>query len=164
MGPPNFEPSEIPFLAHQRAKTYELALPQSILYICAVSMGNPHAVRIVDDLDTAPVEVEGPLIESHPSFPQRVNAGFMQIIDPHHIRLRVYERGSGETLACGSGACAAVASGIQLGKLQSPVRVSMRGGDLHIAWAGEASSVLMTGPAVSVFDGEIDVGALHLEA
>lgn len=164
MGAPNFEPAHIPFTAEQEALSYELALEETHVSICAVSMGNPHAVQLVENLDTAGVASIGPQIESHPRFPQHVNAGFMQIISPHHVRLRVYERGSGETLACGSGACAAVVSGIKLGKLQSPVRVSMRGGELKIAWEGGTTPVWMTGPAESVFDGEIDVGALKLEA
>lgn len=164
MGVPQFEPAQIPFDAAQTADTYQLNLQHGTATVCAVSMGNPHAVQIVDNLDTAPVETDGPLIESHPRFPQRVNAGFMQIINPQHIRLRVYERGSGETLACGSGACAAVVSGIRLGKLQSPVRVSMRGGDLNIAWEGDNTPVWMTGPAETVFDGEIDIGALTVKA
>jgi diaminopimelate epimerase len=125
--------------------------------ISAISMGNPHAVQIVDDVETAPVETLGKLIENHPRFPQRVNAGFMQIIDTHHIKLRVFERGSGETLACGTGACAAVVAGIQRGRLQSPVRVSARGGELQIAWQGGNNPVMMTGPAVPVFNGEVNL-------
>ncbi|MEY3974431.1 MAG: hypothetical protein RIS59_792, partial [Pseudomonadota bacterium] len=126
-------------------------------YITAVSMGNPHAVQVVADVDTAPVSVEGPLIESHPRFPQRVNAGFLQIIDRHSARLRVYERGAGETLACGTGACAAAVAAIQRGLLESPVRVETRGGGLDIAWAGEGRPVWMTGPAETVFAGVIEV-------
>lgn len=164
MGVPQFEPAQIPFDADQIADTYQLILEHGTVTVCAVSMGNPHAVQIVENLDTAPVDTDGPLVESHPRFPQRVNAGFMQIINPQHIRLRVYERGSGETLACGSGACAAVVSGIRLGKLQSPVRVSMRGGDLNIAWEAANTPVWMTGPAETVFDGEIDIGALTVSA
>jgi diaminopimelate epimerase len=125
------------------------------LTIGAVSMGNPHAVTLVPDVDTAPVAVQGPQIEHHARFPQRVNAGFMQIVDRDTIRLRVYERGAGETLACGTGACAAVVSGIRRGLLDSPVRVQTRGGDLNIAWAGTGQPVIMTGPAVTVFTGEI---------
>ena len=120
-------------------------------------MGNPHAVQIVDNVDTAPVEQQGPLIERHARFPQRVNAGFMQLVDEHHIRLRVFERGSGETLACGTGACAAAVTGIQWGKLATPVTVAMRGGELTIRWEGEGKPVLMTGPAVTVFEGEITI-------
>ena len=120
-------------------------------------MGNPHAVQIVADVDGAPVGVQGPLIESHARFPQRVNAGFMQVVSRQAIRLRVYERGAGETLACGTGACAAVAAGIARGLLDSPVRVATRGGELTIAWDGKGSPVLMSGPAVTVFSGEIDL-------
>ena len=120
-------------------------------------MGNPHAVQVVDDVDTAPVLLQGPLIEHHPCFPRRVNAGFMQVLDRGHIRLRVYERGAGETLACGSGACAAVVAGIRLGLLDPVVEVQTRGGNLSISWATLASPVMMTGPATTVFRGEIDL-------
>jgi diaminopimelate epimerase len=120
-------------------------------------MGNPHVVTVVADVDTASVALQGPQMEAHARFPERVNAGFMQILDRHNIRLRVYERGAGETLACGTGACAAVVSGIRRGLLDSPVRVQTRGGDLNIAWAGPEQSVIMTGPAVTVFTGEIDL-------
>jgi len=123
-----------------------------------VAISNPHAVQVVDDVDTAPVGIVGPLIESHPRFAKRVNAGFMQVLDPHAIRLRVYERGAGETLACGTGACAAVAAGIRRGLLASPVRVQMRGGALTIAWDG--AHLRMTGPAESVFAGQIDIDKL----
>ena len=153
MGAPIFAPAEIPFIADARAPTYPLEVAGQNLTISALSMGNPHAVQIVDDVDTAPVGLQGPFIESHPRFPQRVNAGFMQIVDDHNIRLRVFERGSGETLACGTGACAAAVVGIQLGYLQSPVNVSTRGGDLTIRWDGEQTPVWMTGPAENVFEG-----------
>ena len=155
MGAPRFIPAEIPFVAAERALTYDLTVGATEVVIGAVSMGNPHAVQIVDDVDSAPVAEQGPLIEHHTRFPQRVNAGFMQIVDDHHIRLRVYERGTGETLACGTGACAAAVTGIQLGKLASPVTVAMRGGELTIRWSGDNNPVLMTGPAVPVFEGEI---------
>ncbi len=155
MGVPRFEPREIPFLAEQRAPTYALDLPDKSIEISAVSMGNPHAVQVVADVDSAPVAVDGPCIEAHASFPKRVNAGFMQVLDRGHIKLRVFERGSGETLACGSGACAAVVAGIQRGLLDAQVRVTTHGGDLVICWAGEGQAVLMTGPAVEVFSGEI---------
>ncbi|MBI5439288.1 MAG: diaminopimelate epimerase [Nitrosomonadales bacterium] len=125
------------------------------LQISALSMGNPHAVQVVADVEHAPVEKLGPLIERHPRFPERVNAGFMQVMDRHHIRLRVYERGSGETLSCGTGACAAAVAGIRRGLLDSPVNVSTRGGALTVAWGGEGQPVLMTGPAITVFEGEI---------
>jgi len=127
------------------------------LDISVVSMGNPHAVQVVADVDTAPVARLGPLIESHPRFPRRVNAGFMQIVDRHAIRLRVYERGAGETLACGTGACAAVVAGIRGGLLDSPVRVTTRGGDLSVAWDGAGQPVMMTGPATTVFSAEIEL-------
>lgn len=155
MGAPHFIPANIPFVATEQALTYDLTVGATEAIIGAVSMGNPHAVQIVDDVDSAPVAEQGPLIEHHARFPQRVNAGFMQIVDAHRIRLRVYERGTGETLACGTGACAAAVTGIQLGKLASPVTVAMRGGELTIRWAGDGNPVLMTGPAVTVFEGEI---------
>lgn len=158
MGQPSFTPAEIPFESDTDAAEQSLVLPDgTMLTIGAVSMGNPHAVTVVADVDTAPVGVQGPQVENHGRFPQRVNAGFMQIVDRHTIRLRVYERGAGETLACGTGACAAVVSGIRRGLLDSPVRVQTRGGDLKIAWAGVGQPVIMTGPAVTVFTGEIDV-------
>ena len=158
MGQPRFVPAEIPFESDTDAAEQALQLPDgTTLTIGAVSMGNPHAVTVVADVDAAPVAVQGPQVESHARFPQRVNAGFMQIVDRHNIRLRVYERGAGETLACGTGACAAVVSGIRRGLLDSPVRVQTRGGDLSIAWAGPGQSVIMTGPAVTVFTGEIDL-------
>ena len=155
MGVPRFEPRNIPFLTDYRADSYCLSLTDKIVEISAVSMGNPHAVQVVADVDAAPVAGDGPCIESHPSFPKRVNAGFMQIVDRGHIKLRVYERGAGETLACGSGACAAVVTGIQRGLLEAQVRVTTRGGDLMIHWAGEGQSVRMTGPALEVFTGVI---------
>jgi len=155
MGVPEFEPARIPFRADRRAPTYALEVGAQLRTIRAVSMGNPHAVQVVENVDTAPVDAEGPLIETHARFPQRVNAGFMQVVDRHAIRLRVYERGAGETLACGTGACAAVVAGISAGMLDTPVRVSTRGGELDIAWAGEGAPVLMTGPAATVFEGEI---------
>lgn len=157
MGVPKFDPAEIPFIAERRVLTYPLRLDDRQVEISVVSMGNPHAVQVVSDLDDAPVLTEGPLIENHSRFPQRVNAGYMQVIDPHHIRLRVYERGAGETLACGTGACAAAVAGIQRGLLESPVRVSFSTGDLFIRWDGENQPVWMTGPAVAVFDGEIEL-------
>lgn len=155
MGLPHFEPAVIPFVADKMASTYQLTVADREIVISALSMGNPHAVQMVDNVDTAPVTQQGPLIESHARFPQRVNAGYMQILDRQHIRLRVFERGAGETLACGTGACAASVAGIQLGKLESPVLVSMRGGELVIRWDGANSPVWMTGPAETVFDGQI---------
>ena len=157
MGVPKFDPAEIPFIATQQAPTYPLRLDDKQVETSVVSMGNPHAVQVVSDLDGAPVLTEGPLIEKHSRFPQRVNAGYMQVIDPHHIRLRVYERGAGETLACGTGACAAAVAGIQRGLLESPVRVSFSTGNLFIRWEGENQPVWMTGPAITVFDGEIEL-------
>ena len=157
MGMPKFDPAEIPFIAERRVLTYPLRLDDRQVEISVVSMGNPHAVQVVSELEDAPVLTEGPLIEKHSRFPQRVNAGYMQVIDPHHIRLRVYERGAGETLACGTGACAAAVAGIQRGLLESPVRVSFSTGDLFIRWDGENQPVWMTGPAVAVFDGEIEL-------
>lgn len=155
MGAPRFAPKEIPFIADTLATTYTLNVNGQEIEISALSMGNPHAVQVVDDVDTAPVVEQGSQIETHPRFPQRVNAGFMQVINQRHIKLRVFERGSGETLACGTGACAAVVAGIQRGLLQSPVKVSARGGELTIAWHGADTPVMMTGPAVTVFSGEV---------
>jgi len=157
MGVPQFEPARIPFEAPAQAPLYDLAISGKVIKINALSMGNPHAVQVVADVDAAPVAIDGPLIEAHPRFAQRVNAGFMQVIDRAHIRLRVYERGAGETLACGTGACAAVVSGILRGLLDARVTVATRGGDLVIVWAGAGQPVLMTGPAVNVFDGEIEL-------
>lgn len=157
MGAPRFTPAQIPFEAKTQSTVYELPLKDETVMISAVSMGNPHAVMLVDNVHTAEVASLGPQIESHPQFPQRVNAGFMQVLNAHEINLRVYERGSGETLACGTGACAAAVSGIQLGSLQSPVKVHTRGGILTIQWAGNNAPVMMTGPAEIVFDGEIEI-------
>lgn len=155
MGIPVFEPEQIPFLALERALTYFLDLDGKSISISALSMGNPHAVQVVADIDAAPVATQGPQIERHERFPQRVNAGYMQVVARHHIRLRVYERGAGETLSCGTGACAAAVAGMLRGLLASPVRVTTRGGDLRIRWAGEGQPVQMTGPAATVFDGEV---------
>ncbi|MBF4986764.1 diaminopimelate epimerase [Methylophilus sp. 14] len=157
MGAPRFVPKQIPFEAEAQATSYELPLNNETVTVSAVSMGNPHAVMLVDNVHTAEVAILGPQIESHPRFPQRVNAGFMQVLNEHEINLRVYERGSGETLACGTGACAAAVSGIQLGALQSPVKVHTRGGILTIQWTGDHAPVMMTGPAEIVFDGEIEI-------
>jgi diaminopimelate epimerase len=154
MGVPVLEPARIPFVSDSDAVVQPLEVDGATVAITAVSMGNPHAVQVVADVDAAPVAGQGPLIEHHPRFPARVNAGFMQVVSPSHIRLRVYERGAGETLACGTGACAAAVAGILRGLLQSPVRVETRGGELEIAWAGPGAPVVMTGPAVTVFEGE----------
>ena len=157
MGVPEFEPARIPFTAERRALVYPLDVNGAKRTISAVALGNPHAVQVVDDVERAPLAQEGPLIEHHERFPQRVNAGYMQVLDRHAIRLRVFERGAGETLACGTGACAAAVTGIARGFLESPVVVGTRGGDLEIAWAGDGSSVLMSGPAAAVFEGEIEI-------
>jgi diaminopimelate epimerase len=157
MGAPRFEPIDIPFVATERALTYTLDVAGKDLTICALSMGNPHAVVLVDDVDTAPVTTSGALIEIHPRFPNRVNAGFMQIVDRSHIRLRVFERGAGETLACGTGACAAVVAGISLGLLDQQVEVSTHGGTLTISWGGGNTPVWLTGPTVNVFEAEISL-------
>ena len=157
MGIPCFIPEKIPFVASEEAVMYPLEVGGKTVDITTVSMGNPHAVQVVADVETAPVAELGPLIESHARFPERVNAGFMQIVDRGSIRLRVFERGSGETLACGTGACAAVVAGIRRGLLDSKVSVSTRGGDLTIEWNGPGQSVLMTGPAVTVFAGEVEL-------
>ena len=157
MGAPRFTPADIPFAADQEKITYPLQVGEHTLDIAALSMGNPHAVLRVNDLDNAPVAILGAAIESHPRFPERVNAGFMQIVDAHEIRLRVFERGAGETLACGTGACAAAVAGIRQGWLASPVTVHTRGGDLNIEWAGFGHAVFMTGPATTVFEGELEI-------
>lgn len=157
MGAPRFNLDEIPFIAKEVANTYLLDVDGQTIEISVLSMGNPHAVQIVEDIETAPVALLGSKIEIHAQFPERVNAGFMQIIDTHHIKLRVFERGSGETLACGTGACAAVVAGIQRGYLQSPVRVTARGGELQIAWQGGNTPVMMTGPAVTIFTGAVNL-------
>ena len=164
MGAPVFETERVPFDSkglqpHAVGSTalWPLDIHGKSVEFAVVSMGNPHAVQIVDDVETAPVGEDGPAIEHHPRFPKRVNAGFMQIVDRHQIKLRVFERGAGETLACGTGACAAVVAGISQGLLDSPVAVATRGGDLSIAWAGGDAPVMLTGPAVSVFEGSVEI-------
>jgi diaminopimelate epimerase len=157
MGVPEFEPARIPFDAPRQALTYELALADRRVEISALSMGNPHAVQIVPDVGVAPLASEGPLIERHPRFPRRANAGYAEIVDRGHVRLRVYERGVGETLSCGTGACAAVVAGVKRGLLDQEVEVETRGGDLGISWAGGNAPVMMTGPAVAVYEGEIEI-------
>jgi diaminopimelate epimerase len=169
MGRPVFDSARVPFdasglapvsqgLGQKWPLTLDGQAQSATVLVAVVSMGNPHAVQLVQDVDTAPVQQTGPLIEGHARFPQRVNAGFLQVLDREHVRLRVYERGAGETLACGTGACAAVAAGIHLGLLDTRVHVQMRGGLLTIAWSGqEADSVFMTGPATTVFEGQIDI-------
>ena len=157
MGPPQFEPNRIPLLAEHRAELYPVPVGDRTLRLGAVSMGNPHAVLQVMSVDQAPVAELGPLIENHDLFPARVNVGFMEVMSRDHIRLRVFERGVGETLACGTGACAAVVVGRCQGLLDERVRVDLPGGSLYIRWDGEGSNVLMTGPAVRVFEGAIDL-------
>ncbi|HCB12274.1 MAG TPA: diaminopimelate epimerase, partial [Gammaproteobacteria bacterium] len=155
MGPPRLEPADVPFFATERALRYAITVDGMELEIGVVSMGNPHAVVIVNDVAQAPVAHLGPLLEQHSRFPKRANVGFMQIVDPNHIRLRVFERGAGETLACGSGACAAAVVGQLWNRLYPNVRVKLPGGELEIHWTGEGESVTMTGPAATVFEGWI---------
>ena len=155
MGVPVLNPADVPFVSESDAYVQPLDVAGNTIAITAVSMGNPHAVQVVADVDTAPVAEQGPLIEHHPRFPARVNAGFLQIVDEHRVRLRVFERGAGETLACGTGACAAVVAGILRELVVSPVTVETRGGELTIAWNGVGTPVMMTGPAVSVFSADI---------
>jgi len=157
MGAPEFEPGKIPFVADAQALTYQIEVAGQSVEISALSMGNPHAVQIVESVERAPVLTQGPLIERHPRFPRRVNAGFMEVVDRHRIKLRVYERGAGETLACGSGACAAVVAGIARGYLDSPVSVLTNGGRLSIAWGGGGRPVMLTGAAETVFEGAIEI-------
>ncbi|MHB9840745.1 diaminopimelate epimerase [Paraburkholderia terrae] len=165
MGAPVFEPAQVPFDAsgldarrEGNDTLYPLDVNGATRWVSVVSMGNPHAVQIVDDVESFPVLADGPVIENHPRFPQRVNAGFMQVVSRSEIKLRVYERGAGETLACGTGACAAVAAGIRRGLLDAPVKVHTHGGTLTITWDGEpASPLMMAGPAATVFEGEIEL-------
>jgi diaminopimelate epimerase len=157
MGEPQFQPAEIPFIASGDSVIHQVHAADQTLDITVVSMGNPHAVMLVSDTARAEVEVIGRALQDHPAFPERVNAGFMQILTRDEIRLRVYERGAGETLACGTGSCAAVVAGVRRGLLDSRVLVHTRGGDLTVEWAGAGHPVLMTGPATTVFSGEIDV-------
>jgi diaminopimelate epimerase len=168
MGAPVFDPASVPFDAHglepsaaERETLWPLTVHGRIVMVSVLSMGNPHAVQQVTAVDDAPVTKDGPVIENHARFPNRVNAGFMQFVDRHTIRLRVWERGAGETLACGTGACAAAVAGIRRGLLDTPVRVETRGGPLTIAWdgldAGSPRPVLMTGPAARVYEGEIEI-------
>jgi diaminopimelate epimerase len=164
MGAPIMEPQRVPFDTHDLQarlagglSLWPLAIHDRQIEIAVLSMGNPHAVQWVADVDSAPVADDGPAIEHHSRFARRVNAGFMQILDRHTIKLRVFERGAGETLACGTGACAAVVAGILRGDLDSPVAVETRGGQLSIAWQGNGTPVFLTGPAVSVFEGSVDI-------
>ncbi|MGO1659874.1 MAG: diaminopimelate epimerase [Marinobacter sp.] len=155
MGVPELNPPAIPFAAECRKKAYTVEMGAETVELSAVSMGNPHAVVVVDDVESAPVSELGPRLENHPRFPSRANVGFLQIVSRSHARLRVYERGSGETLACGSGACAAVVAGCLQGLLESPVVVELRGGRLVVEWQGEGAPVMMEGPATSVFEGQL---------
>lgn len=168
MGAPILEPARVPFddagldgVSQGRDTLWPLTVraggDESTVLVSVVSMGNPHAVQVVDDVETAPVPETGPQIEHHPRFPKRVNAGYLQVLDRGHVKLRVFERGAGETLACGTGACAAVVAGIRRGLLDSPVEVQARGGRLTIRWAGEGQPVYMSGPAETVFEGEIEI-------
>ncbi|HEX8788948.1 MAG TPA: diaminopimelate epimerase [Telluria sp.] len=168
MGAPVLEPARVPFdskgltgIPQGRDTLWPITVSdqgtEQTVLVSVVSMGNPHAVQVVDDVETAPVAQTGPQIEHHPRFPKRVNAGFLQVEDRQHVKLRVFERGAGETLACGTGACAAVVAGIRRGLLDSPVQVQARGGKLTISWAGEGEPVYLSGPAETVFEGEIEL-------
>ncbi|MCU1740392.1 MULTISPECIES: diaminopimelate epimerase [Pseudomonas] len=155
MGPPRLAPAEIPFLAEQQATSYAVDVDGQNVDLAAVSMGNPHAVLRVSDINSAPVHELGPKIEHHPRFPARVNVGFLQVIDRHRAQLRVWERGAGETQACGTGACAAAVAAISQGWMDSPVTLDLPGGRLSIEWAGVGEPVMMTGPAVRVYEGQV---------
>ncbi len=157
MGPPVLDPARVPFIGRDPGLVQRIVIAGREIEMAVLSMGNPHAVQVVADVDAAPVATEGPMIERHASFPRRVNAGYMQVIGPGHIRLRVWERGAGETLSCGTGACAAAVSGILRGLLESPVRVDTRGGALTVVWSGGDNAVWMKGPAETVFDGTIEL-------
>jgi diaminopimelate epimerase len=157
MGEPNFDPASLPFEASREADIYPLRVGEQELQIGAVSMGNPHAVIQVANVRAAPVDTLGPAVENHSRFPRRTNVGFMEVVSPEHIRLRVYERGAGETQACGTGACGAVAVGRRLGLLQETVQVDAPGGSMTVRWAGPGEHLWLTGPAVSVFEGTVDV-------
>lgn len=155
LGIPNFEPAQIPLVAEQAAPTYAIEVDGHNIDIAALSLGNPHAVLQVVDIQQAPIDTLGPMLESHSRFPERVNVGFMAVVSRHEINLRVYERGAGETQACGSGACAAAVAGIAQDLLDSPVKVNLPGGSLSIAWQGENQPVSVTGPATTVYQGRI---------
>jgi diaminopimelate epimerase len=160
MGVPRLEPAEVPFEAPQRAIVYDLDVDGETVAVSVLSMGNPHAVQVVADVETAPVRTQGPKIERHPRFPKWVNAGYMQVVDRGHVRLRVWERGAGETPACGTGASAAVVAGRLRGLLDETVEVHLPGGVLTVSWAGEGSPVWLTGPAETVFHGDIELERL----
>ncbi|AXS84215.1 MULTISPECIES: diaminopimelate epimerase [Marinobacter] len=159
MGVPELNPPAIPFAADRRKDVYTVDVDGQTVELSAVSMGNPHGVLVVEDVDTAPVDTLGPKLERHPRFPARANIGFLQILDRSHARLRVFERGAGETLACGSGACAAVVAGCLRGLLDYRVEVELRGGKLVIEWQGDGTPVMMEGPATSVFEGQLRLPA-----
>jgi len=159
MGIPRFAAAEVPFVGGTDAIVQPLAVDGETLDVSVVSMGNPHVVQLVADVERAPVATQGPKLEHHPRFPERVNAGYMQVVDRANIRLRVWERGAGETLSCGTGACAAAVSGVRRGLLDSTVRVETRGGSLMISWPGSGLAVAMTGPAATVFEGEWEIAA-----
>lgn len=161
MGPPRLEPSAIPFVADNAALDYRIEVDGELYQIAAVSMGNPHAVLRVDDVDTAPVATLGPRLESHPRFPERVNVGFMQVLSRQEIKLRVYERGAGETLACGTGACAAAVAAMRWGLVDRDIKVHLPGGLLRIRWSQDNASVFMTGPTARVFEGTLRVNDVH---
>ena len=161
MGPPRLEPSAIPFVADNAALDYRIEVDGELYQIAAVSMGNPHAVLRVDDADSAPVATLAPRLESHPRFPERVNVGFMQVINRQEIKLRVYERGAGETLACGTGACAAAVAAMRWGLVDRDIKVHLPGGPLRIRWSHDNASVLMTGPTARVFDGTLRVNDVN---
>lgn len=157
MGAPRLDPSQVPFAASEEAVSYTVEVGEQTVELAAISMGNPHGVLRVDDVDRAPVHELGPQLETHARFPNKANIGFLQVVDAHHARLRVWERGCGETQACGTGACAAAVAGIRQGWLSSPVQIELPGGSLSIEWGGPGQPVLMTGPAVRVFEGQVRV-------
>jgi diaminopimelate epimerase len=161
MGEPIFNPKLIPFISDTEKNEYSISIDlpdqKGLINIAALSMGNPHAVITVEDINKAHVKTLGAYLESHALFPKRVNVGFMEIVTPHHIRLRVFERGVGETLACGTGACAAAVSGIKRHLLTTPVKVDMTGGSLSIDWKGDTNPVMMKGPAVTIYEGDIEI-------
>jgi len=160
MGVPRLEPRNVPFEADARQTVYDLDVDGVAVPVTVLSLGNPHAVQLVADVERAPVVEQGPKIENHPRFQKRVNAGYLQVLDRGHVQVRVWERGAGETLACGSGACAAAVAGRLRGLLDEYVEVRLHGGTLQITWPGEGEPVMMTGPAATVFDGEIDLERL----
>lgn len=161
MGPPRLEPNQIPFSAERAELDYRIEVEGARYQIAAISMGNPHAVLRVEDVDSAPVETLGPLLESHPRFPERVNVGFMQVLNRQEIKLRVFERGAGETLACGTGACAAAVAAMRWGLVDRDITVHLPGGPLRIRWNHDQASVLMTGPTARVFEGTLRINDVH---